>query len=126
MTLASAELVAFVPSGDLERSQRFYGSVLGLTVVEVTPYACVVRSGVTTLRITATEGVRPQPFTVLGWTVDDIRVELRALADRGVEPLRFAGMGQDDGGVWTAPGGAQVAWFHDPDLNVLSLTQPAS
>jgi predicted enzyme related to lactoylglutathione lyase len=77
MTLAAAELVAFVPSSDLGRSQRFYESVLGLTVVEMTPYACVVRSGVTTLRVTATESVRPQPFTVLGWTVDDIRVELR-------------------------------------------------
>jgi catechol 2,3-dioxygenase-like lactoylglutathione lyase family enzyme len=123
MALSSAELMAFVPSSDLERSQQFYESVLGLTVVEVTPFACVLRSGDTTLRVAVAVNMRPQPFTVLGWTVADIRVELGQLLDRGVEALRFDGMGQDDEGIWTAPGGAQVAWFHDPDDNVLSLTQ---
>ena len=60
---------------------------------------------------------------MLGWTVEDIRAELAALRQRGVDPLRFDGMGQDDDAVWTAPGGAHVAWFTDPDGNVLSLTQ---
>jgi catechol 2,3-dioxygenase-like lactoylglutathione lyase family enzyme len=119
----SAELVAFVSSSDLERSRAFYESVLGLTIEEMTPYACVARSGPTTLRITLADGWTPQGFTVLGWTVDDIRAELAALRSRGVEPLRFDGMGQDAEGLWTAPGGAQVAWFHDPDGNVLSFTQ---
>jgi predicted enzyme related to lactoylglutathione lyase len=119
----TAELVAFVPSTDLERSQTFYESVLGLGVDEVTAYACVARSGATTLRITMAEGMRPQQFTVLGWTVEDIRGELAALRERGVEPLRYEGMGQDADGVWTAPGGAQVAWFTDPDGNVLSFTE---
>jgi hypothetical protein len=32
-------------------------------------------------------------------------------------------MGQDERGVWTAPGGAQIAWFLDPDGNNLFLTQ---
>ena len=32
-------------------------------------------------------------------------------------------MEQDELGVWSAPGGARVAWFKDPDGNVLSLTQ---
>jgi hypothetical protein len=36
---------------------------------------------------------------------------------------RFEGMVQDDLGVWTTPGGDLVAWFKDPDGNVLSLTQ---
>jgi catechol 2,3-dioxygenase-like lactoylglutathione lyase family enzyme len=119
----SAELVAFVASTDLERSQTFYESVLGLRVDEVTPYACVIRSGATTLRITLTGEMTPQPFTVLGWTVDDVRAELAALRGQGVEPLRYAGMGQDADGVWSAPGGAQVAWFTDPDGNVLSITE---
>ena len=45
------------------------------------------------------------------------------LRQRGVDPLIFDGMGQDDDAVWTAPGGALVAWFTDPDGNVLSFTQ---
>jgi predicted enzyme related to lactoylglutathione lyase len=119
----SAELVAFVPSTDLERSRTFYESVLGLNVDEMSPFACVASSGSTTLRITQVGGLTPQPFTVLGWTVDDIRGELAVLRQHGVDPLRFEGMGQDADGIWTAPGGAQVAWFSDPDGNVLSFTQ---
>lgn len=119
----SAELVAFVPSTDLERSRTFYESVIGLTLAEMTAYACVVRSGSTTLRITLADGMRPQPFTVLGWTVQDIGSEIALLRERGVEPLRFEGMSQDADGIWAAPGGAQVVWFHDPDDNVLSLSQ---
>ena len=40
----------------------------------------------------------------------------------GVEPLRYEGMEQDEAGVWTAPGGARIVWFQDPDGNTLSLT----
>ena len=47
------------------------------------------------------------------------------LTARGVEFTRYDGMEQDDLGVWSAPGGDQVAWFHDPDGNTLSLTQGA-
>jgi hypothetical protein len=81
----SSEVVAFLASTDLERSRVFFSSVLELEIEEVTPYACVARTGSTT--------------------------------------LRFAGMDQDSDAVWTAPGGALVAWFNDPDGNVLSFTQ---
>ena len=30
---------------------------------------------------------------------------------------------QDNSGVWTSPNGSKVAWFKDPDGNVLSLTE---
>jgi hypothetical protein len=36
----------------------------------------------------------------------------------------YEGMGQDGLGIWTSPDGkGKVAWFNDPDGNVLSLTQ---
>jgi predicted enzyme related to lactoylglutathione lyase len=63
----------------------------------------------------------PQPFTIFGWQVDDLDATLAALAERGIEFLRYDGMGQDDRGVWTAPGGTRIAWFNDPDGNNLSL-----
>ncbi len=63
------------------------------------------------------------PFTVFGWEVATIHETIADLAGRGVELVRYEGMDQDAAGVWTAPGGAQVAWFRDPDGNVLSLTQ---
>jgi catechol 2,3-dioxygenase-like lactoylglutathione lyase family enzyme len=64
----------------------------------------------------------PQPFTVLGWLVDDLDAVLAGLVAAGVDPLRYEGMGQDADGVWIAPGGARIVWFHDPDGNTLSLT----
>jgi hypothetical protein len=62
-------------------------------------------------------------YTVLGWRVADIAATARGLAGRGVEFLRHDGMDQDENGAWTTPGGDKVAWFADPDGNVLSLTQ---
>ena len=47
----------------------------------------------------------------------------KELAAAGIESKRFDGMAQDEFGIWTAPGGARVLWFADPDGNVLSLTQ---
>jgi catechol 2,3-dioxygenase-like lactoylglutathione lyase family enzyme len=121
LVLASA--IAFLPSSDLDRSRRFFADILGLTAGEVTPFACVFRAGTTMLRVTKVDDLRPQPFTVFGWRVPDLRAVVTGLTAAGVEFLRYDGMGQDADGVWTTPNGDLVAWFHDPDHNVLSLTQ---
>jgi hypothetical protein len=55
--------------------------------------------------------------------VEDIGETARGLAAKGVSFERFPGLEQDDLGVWASPGGARVAWFKDPDANLLSLTQ---
>lgn len=117
------DLIAFAPSTDLPRSVEFYGSVLGLTHVETSPFAAVFRAGSVMLRVTKVDSLTPQPFTVLGWAVADIRATVASFTDRGVAFTRYDGMGQDDLGIWTTPNGDQVAWFRDPDGNTLSLTQ---
>jgi catechol 2,3-dioxygenase-like lactoylglutathione lyase family enzyme len=121
--LESALPVAFVPSTDLGRSRDFYEGALGLPVQDVSGFACVFRVGPITLRVTLVGELTPAPFTVFGWEVAPIHETIADLAGRGVEFIRYEGMGQDGAGVWTAPGGAQVAWFRDPDGNTLSLTQ---
>jgi len=45
------------------------------------------------------------------------------LASRDVEFHVYEGMRQDRLGLRTTPSGTRVAWFHDPDGNVLSLQQ---
>jgi len=121
--LESARAVAFLSATDLGRARDFYEGVLGLPVEDVTDFACVFRAAGVTLRVTLVGELSPQPFTVFGWEVGAIHETIAGLAGRGVAFLRYEGMGQDPAGVWTTPGGDQVAWFRDPDGNVLSLTQ---
>jgi catechol 2,3-dioxygenase-like lactoylglutathione lyase family enzyme len=121
--LEASKAVAFLPSEDLDRSEQFFRDVVGIALVSRSPFAHVFRCGDTTLRVTKVDGLRPQPFTVFGWVVTDIRSTLAQLRARGTDPLRYEGLDQDDAGVWTTPSGELVAWFHDPDRNVLSLTQ---
>jgi catechol 2,3-dioxygenase-like lactoylglutathione lyase family enzyme len=121
--LGAAHLVAFVPSTDLVRSRAFYQETLGLELREDTPIANVFDANGTALRVTLVDRIVPAPYTVLGWTVGRLDETIRTLRDRGVTFERFEGMTQDDLGVWTTPGGGRVAWFKDPDGNVLSLTE---
>jgi len=123
--LESAALVAFAASTDLDRSRMFYQDVLGLTLVSHDDFACVFDASGTMLRVTAVGELARAPYTVLGWQVPDITATTRSLVANGVAFHRYEGMSQDADGIWTAPGGAQIAWFPDPDGNVLSLTQPA-
>jgi catechol 2,3-dioxygenase-like lactoylglutathione lyase family enzyme len=121
--LDSSDLVAFVAATDLRRARAFYEQKLGLRVLEHNDFACVVDANGTMLRVTKVPEVARAGYTVLGWRVRDIAASVRDLAARGVTFLRYDGMSQDQDGIWTAPSGARVAWFADPDGNTLSLTQ---
>jgi catechol 2,3-dioxygenase-like lactoylglutathione lyase family enzyme len=122
-SLGTAELVAFVSTADLDRGQRFYAETLGLELLERTPFAAVFRAPNATLRLTAVQRVLSAGYTVLGWRVDDVHEVLHGLQAGGVEPLRYGGLDQDADGVWRSPSGARIAWFEDPDGNVLSITE---
>jgi len=122
----SDSIVAFVPSRNPGKARSFYEGVLGLVFVSEDPFAVVLSSNGVSVRIanvSTVEGFKPAPFTILGWNVDDIRGRVGALSKKGVTFQRYEGMAQDDLGVWTSASGALVAWFTDPDGNVLSLTQ---
>jgi catechol 2,3-dioxygenase-like lactoylglutathione lyase family enzyme len=122
--LTGSKLVAFVPTIDPARARAFYEGVLGLTLVEETPFALVFDAAGTMLRVNTVRELKPQPFTVLGWDVEAIVPVIERLTAAGISFLRFPGMNDTDPhGIWTAPSGARVAWFNDRDGNVLSLTQ---
>ena len=121
--LEASQAVAFLPSQDLARSEQFFRDVLGLPLVTQSSFAYVFICGGTTLRVTKVDDFRPQSFTVFGWLVGDLRLAAAELRERGAHFLRYEGLGQDEQDVWTTPNGDLVAWFRDPDANVLSLTQ---
>jgi catechol 2,3-dioxygenase-like lactoylglutathione lyase family enzyme len=119
------DLLAFLPSTDLDRSRAFFVDVVGLELESQDGFACRFRSGNTRLRVTLVKELEPHPFTVLGWSVPDIESAVRELEGRGASFERFDFADQDELGIWTAPGGTRVAWFKDPDGNTLSLSQGA-
>jgi catechol 2,3-dioxygenase-like lactoylglutathione lyase family enzyme len=124
--LESAALVSHVGVSDLDRAQRFYGETLGLQLRDERPFALVAYIEGATLRISAVGEVVVAPYTTIGWIVSDIDSAIDDLVGRGVTFARYEGLDQDHRGVWTAPGGARIAWFLDPDSNNLSLTELAN
>jgi catechol 2,3-dioxygenase-like lactoylglutathione lyase family enzyme len=121
--LGGSALVSFVASADLDRSHAFYGDLLGLELVGSSSFANAYDSAGTTLRVTLVEEPVCAPYTILGWSVDDISRHVSALRRGGVEFKRYPRLDQDASGVWTAPGGSRIAWFEDPDGNTLSIQQ---
>ena len=108
---------------DPARAKSFYGGVLGLTLVSEDTFALVFDAQGTTLRVTVVPEIVLAPYTVLGWNVADITAATRGLVQAGAQFERYPSMKQDELGIWSAPGGAKVAWFKDADGNVLSLSQ---
>jgi catechol 2,3-dioxygenase-like lactoylglutathione lyase family enzyme len=121
--LGDAPLIAFVATTDLDRAHAFYAGVLGLRRIEAGPFANAYDANGTSLRVTRVDRHATAPYTVLGWSVEDVHARVAALVRRGVAFRRYAGVDQDEAGIWTAPSGARVAWFEDPDGNLLSLTE---
>ena len=124
--LGSADLIAFVPTRDPVRAQQFYENTLGLEFISADQFALVFNARGTTLRIANVaqlKDFRPAPFTIVGWQVTNVSDTLGDLLKKGVQFERFPGMDQDTQGIWQSPSGAKVAWFKDPDGNILSITQ---
>lgn len=120
---ALTKLIGFAPITDVDRARAFYEGVLGLTFVFDDGFALVFHSGANMLRLVKMPKVDPAPFTILGWESSNITADVRDLAGRGVEFLRFTFLEQDAAGIWAAPSGDRIAWFKDPDGNTLSLSQ---
>jgi catechol 2,3-dioxygenase-like lactoylglutathione lyase family enzyme len=122
--LADSHIVAFIPTTDFARARAFYVGVLELHEVGQDAFALTVAAGGTNIRIARVETLTPAPFTILGWEVTDVAREALHLGSRGVVFERYPWFTQDALGIWTTPDGAQVAWFKDPDGNVLSISAP--
>ena len=122
--LAELSLIGFIAASDPERAKKFYRDTLGLPLVsEELPFALVFDAHGTMLRVTIVQEVFPARYTVLGWQAPDIVAAAKTLLEAGVRFERYPGMDQDELGIWTSPGGAQVAWFKDPDVNTLSISR---
>ncbi|HTJ12243.1 MAG TPA: VOC family protein [Dinghuibacter sp.] len=116
-------LKAFLPTTNPARSLAFFRDTLGFTLLSQDNFALEFDAGACRLRITTVQNLTPQPFTVLGWDVTNIGQKIQDLMQKGVVFERYGFDQQDELGIWVAPGGTRVAWFKDPDGNVLSLSE---
>ena len=120
--LGSTNIVAFVPTKDAAKARAFYEGVLGLRFVKDDGFALVLDANGIMVRVAKAE-FTPAPFTILGWQVTEIDRVVKGLQQKGIKFERFGFLEQDDLRIWTAPTGDKVAWFKDPDGNVLSVSQ---
>jgi catechol 2,3-dioxygenase-like lactoylglutathione lyase family enzyme len=121
--LGSTKIVAFVPITDAAKARAFYEGVLGLRFVKDDGFAMVLDANGIMVRAAKMKEVTPAQYTILGWQVTDIENVVRSLQKKGVHFEIFGFFKQDDLGIWTAPTGDKVAWFKDPDGNILSVSQ---
>ena len=117
------QVQAFVPSRDLDRSKKFYTQLVGARIEHEDEYAVNLRVGDGFVRVVKVDDFHPQPFTVCGIVTDNVGSVARYLIEHGVEMVHYEGMCQDGNGVWDAPSGDRIAWFHDPEGNLLSYTE---
>jgi catechol 2,3-dioxygenase-like lactoylglutathione lyase family enzyme len=121
--LQQARPAVVICTRDRPRATAFYGEVLGLTLAKEDSLASVFDCGGVTLRVSHVPDFVPHEHTILGFTVPDVAATVPALSDNGVVFVRHEGFAQDALGVLTLPGGTiHVAWFKDPDGNLLSVT----
>jgi catechol 2,3-dioxygenase-like lactoylglutathione lyase family enzyme len=122
--LEAAKPLNFIVTRDRAKAKAFYAGILGFALTSEDDFAAVFDMNGTMLRVSTVAEHSPPAHTVLGWDVPDIVAAVRALSAAGVKFTIYEGFGQDELGIWKAPGtGDRVAWFLDPDGNNLSLTQ---
>lgn len=118
-------VVTFLMTKDPDTALNFYRDTLGWTFLRDDGFSLVFDMKGVMLRIGQTRDFKPAQNTVLGWESKDIAAAVDALVTRGVRFEIYPNMGQDARGICTFPNGDKVAWFKDPDGNVLSLSQHA-
>ena len=121
--LNSCKMTGFVLTKDYEKARAFYEGKLGFEFVSLDQFALVMKTEQNMIRISKVPDFTPLQSTVLGWEVKDIVAVAKWLAGRGVAMEKYPFVQDKELGIWSAPGGAKVAWFKDPDGNVLGMGQ---
>ena len=120
--LSNRPAVANVAVKNLDVATNFYRDTLGLTPVhEMDKDLVVFRSGNSELNVYRSDYAGTNKATAVTWSVDNVKDEVAELKSKGVvfEHYDMPGMTRD-GDVY-ASGDMRVAWFKDPDGNILNV-----
>lgn len=121
--LGNKDAVANVAVRDLETARRFYEDTLGLKPVEAVEGEVIVfQSGRSTLNVYRSQYAGTNQATAVTWTVgDDVEAVVRALKAKGVRFEHYDMPGMTRAGDIHTEGDMKVAWFKDPDGNILNI-----
>jgi catechol 2,3-dioxygenase-like lactoylglutathione lyase family enzyme len=121
--LTHSKLQSIIWTSRIAEAETFYRDVLGLTLRKKSDGALVFDVGGSDLRVAPIASTAPGEHTVMGFAVGDVDAAIAALSARGVVFERFAGFPHAENGTVISPDGAKVAWFRDPDGNILSVVE---
>lgn len=121
--LGNINAVANLAVKDLAVARRFYEDTLGLTQVETEGDEVIVyRSGHTRVNVYRSQFAGTNQATAVTWQVDgDLERIVAALKEKGVRFEHYDMPGTTLIGDVHVMGDMKVAWFKDPDGNILNL-----
>ena len=118
--LAFSPINGFVRTRNSSRSRSFYEGILGLSFILENEFVTIFRGGGSMVIAQKVRDFEPTAITVMGWEVRDIRDTVSSLLKKGIIFEKHSWLKQDELGICDGPDGL-VAWFKDPDGNMLSL-----
>jgi catechol 2,3-dioxygenase-like lactoylglutathione lyase family enzyme len=120
--LTAGKMIGFLTTTDYEKARAFYEGKLGFEFISLDQFALALRAGENMIRISKSEAFKPAQGTVVGWQADDLKAVVLWLKSRGVDTEKYPFIEEQELGIWNSPSGDSVAWFKDPDGNVLSIS----
>jgi len=124
--LGTRKAVANLATKDLEKSRLFFTDTLGLKEVDREGDELIVfASGDSNLNVYRSDYAGTNKATAVTWEVDDIDAEVAALKAKGVTFEHYDMDGLDLQGDVHVGAGMKVAWFKDPDGNILNIVGDA-
>jgi catechol 2,3-dioxygenase-like lactoylglutathione lyase family enzyme len=121
--LGNKDAVANIAVKNLDTAKRFYEDTLGLTPVGAEDQEVIVfKSGNSTVYVYKSQYAGTNKATAVTWVVgEDVEGIVQQLKAKGItfEHYEMPGMTRD-GDVHIA-GDMKVAWFKDPDGNILNI-----
>jgi catechol 2,3-dioxygenase-like lactoylglutathione lyase family enzyme len=124
LMLNDADAIATIPVKNSDEARRFYRDTLGLKTLDDREGVATYRSGESKVFVYESDHAGTNEATAATWVIDDVEGAVRELKAKGVAFEHYPDLPglKVEGDVHVADGGAmRVAWFKDPDGNILSI-----
>jgi catechol 2,3-dioxygenase-like lactoylglutathione lyase family enzyme len=124
MRLSDSRVIPAIAVSDMDEARRFYEGKLGLSGAKEEgdgglTYPCGGDTGIHLYPSPGNAG--SSGATLAAWTVDDVEATVEELSAKGVTFERYGEpLNTDEKGI-ARLGGQAVAWFRDPDGNILAV-----